>query len=90
MGAHTSHIEEVEAWECEREAEESDFLPPPLPPLRTLTRTQTRGRGGVEELGVLEVLQSSTHTCFQPPSFEIQNMLYEKNQTSPKTSHLRS
>ena len=72
MGAHTSHIEEVEGWECEREAEELDFLPPP--PLRTLTRTQTRERGWAEGWEALEVSPSSAHTCSQLPSFEIENL----------------
>ena len=74
MGAHTSHIVVVEAWEYELEAEDQDSPLPPLPLLRTLTRTRTRGRGGVEESEVLEVSPSSTHTCSQLPSFEIENL----------------
>ena len=74
MGAHTSHIVEVEGWGCEREEEDQDSPPPPLPLFRTRTRTRTRGRGAEEELEVLEVALSSAHTCSQLPSFEIENL----------------
>ena len=57
--------------ECELEEEEQDSLPPLPPPLRTLTRTQTRVREGVEGSEVPEVLLSSAHTCSQLPSFQI-------------------